>query len=204
MISLPKILIGAAVALGLVGLLAFAAQSCNKGKETHAETQAEYERGKADGLAQKAKEADAQVGEIQAIVDAQAKDLSRLTEERDAAIRQLASERKRGSSTDRPAGDAIGPVVASAPDGRDAVIEADARLISAQSQQIGSLTLQVSVLTIARDSYKSAFEAEQRRSASLQIALDAQKAVSASGKWLYRAQGLAIGIGAGYIAGRLH
>ena len=96
-------------------------------------------------------------------------------------------------------------------DERDVIIAKDAEVIGALDKQVADqkvviadqkLVIAQSVVSIAQ--WQAAFQDEQRSRVGLQVALDAQKALNKSEKWIYRAQGLAIGIGGGYIAGRLH
>ena len=86
--------------------------------------------------------------------------------------------------------------------GLDAQLADQAELIDAQGRLIDALKLQVTDLTTARDHWKGAFQAERDRSLQLEIALEAQKAMTRGALWRGRFQGIAIGLGAGYVAGR--
>jgi small-conductance mechanosensitive channel len=72
-------------------------------------------------------------------------------------------------------------------------------LIQAQALQIHGLKAQVLDLTTGRDHWKEAFRAERDRALSLELALEAQKAVARASLWKGRIQGLAVGFAAGYV-----
>jgi len=57
-------------------------------------------------------------------------------------------------------------------------------------------------LTISRDAWKASSEAGAREAAGLRIALEAQKSLTKNALWRGRIQGLAIGLGGGYVYGR--
>ena len=102
------------------------------------------------------------------------------------------------------AGAVVPASAASGPDDRDALIAKDQEVITALTKVVEDQGTEISQLTISRDQWKASSEAEHRAVVGLQIALDAQKVVSKSDKWIGRVEGFAIGIGAGYVAGRLH
>ncbi len=85
----------------------------------------------------------------------------------------------------------------------DLALDAADAVISAQDGLIKEQAAQILDLTVSRDSWKGAYEEEHRRAVALQIALDAQKHAAKSGKWVGRLQGFAIGLGAGYVGGKL-
>ena len=85
----------------------------------------------------------------------------------------------------------------------DPCLAAADELINAQGRLIEEQKAQILDLTASRDAWKGAFEEEHQRSVELQLALDAQRHAAKSVKWLGRIQGFAIGVGAGYVGGKL-
>ena len=198
--KLSHILIGAALAIGLIGAIAFGVSHFASKVEAKAETQSHVDQGQALAHAQAAKELDAAVQDIKAkLVLAQA-NLDRITSERNALLRKL----KQPVSSGPVALPNLPAIPPGDPDVRDAVIAKDAEVIDAQAKVIEGQKVEITGLGASRDQWKATYEAESRRVAGLEIALAAQKHVSASGKWIGRLQGFAVGIGTGYVAGRLH
>ena len=198
---LPKILIGAALALGLIGAIAFGVSHFAGKAETKAETQSHVDQGQALAHAEAAKVSDGQVADLQTKLDATQTNLDRLTAERNALLKRLAVPKP--SSTGPVALPSLPAIPSNAPDVRDEVIAKDAEVIAAQDVRIKGLeSIQVQ-LVVSRDRWKSAYDAESRRAAGLEIALAAQKHVSASGKWLGRIEGFAVGVALGYAGGRI-
>ena len=76
-------------------------------------------------------------------------------------------------------------------------------LIRAQDRQIQDLGAQVNTLTLARDSWRRAAEEERIRGSLQEAALRAQLAATRAASWKGRIEGFAVGIGAGYLAGRI-
>jgi len=195
------------IGLGLV-MLALAslagASSCYKKRVEAAQHQAAIEQGKADAHAEQAKAQDAAISDLKAKLDASKADLGRLSDERGALLRKLAAAKQNGGNpgVSVDASDAA-PVAPVSTDLSAQVIAKDAEVIAAQDSRIKGLEESNRLLSASRDEWKAAFEAERKRSAGLEIALDAQKHVASSGKWTGRLQGLAIGLGAGFVAGRL-
>jgi hypothetical protein len=98
-----------------------------------------------------------------------------------------------------PAPEPVGPVVDLAP----LVAEQD-RLVEALSRENADLKTQVNTLTLARDSWKGSAQASAAEAVQLRSALAAQQGIAAANLWRGRIQGFAVGLGSGYIAGRLH
>ena len=91
------------------------------------------------------------------------------------------------------------PVVAPdppVPDSRDA-------LIQAQDQQIQDQAAEITTLTLSRDSWHAAYDAEARSSTARRLAMDAQMAAMKAERWKGRFEGLAVGLGAGFVAGKV-
>lgn len=75
-------------------------------------------------------------------------------------------------------------------------------VIQAQAYYINGLETKISDLTISRDAWKASAQAGEREAAGLRIALEAQKSLTKGALWKGRIQGLAIGLGSGYVLGR--
>jgi small-conductance mechanosensitive channel len=80
--------------------------------------------------------------------------------------------------------------------------QADA-LIAAQDQQIQDQAAEIHTLTLARDSWKAAYEDEAKAAAAQRIAMEAQAAAIRSSRWQGRIEGFLVGVGAGYVGGKL-
>ena len=188
-------LLGLAIVITMLGFAAFGSESCNRGKVQQAEAAANVSHGAADAHQQQAQASDAQVEDLKAKVQSQNAKVGRLLAERTALLARL----------DHADHVPVDPVPPGEPvrDDRDAVIAKDAEVIAAQGKQITDQAVVISALTVSRDAWKATAEERAREAAGLRIALDAQKSVANSGKWVGRFQGFAIGIGAGYVAGRL-
>ncbi len=195
------------IGLGLV-MLALAslagASSCQRRKAEAAQHQAAIEQGKADAHAEQAKAKDAAISDLAAKLEASKADLGRLAAERSSLLRKLAAAKQDSRDQGVPAnGSDAAPVAPVSVDLSAQVIAKDAEVIAAHDGRIKGLEEANRLLSASRDEWKSAFEAERRRAAGLEIALAAQKHVASSDKWIGRLQGLAVGLGAGYAAGRL-
>lgn len=77
-----------------------------------------------------------------------------------------------------------------------------ADLVAAQDVLIVELKAALADEHKRSESYRLAFEAERRRAAGLQIALDAQKHVQSASKWRGRVEGFVVGAALGYVGGR--
>ena len=197
---LSHIVAGAILAIGVViGALIGIAHVAQKisGK---AEASAKIEEKKADAHADAVKVSDKQVEDIKTKLDIAQTNLDRLTSERDALLRKI----KQPPSPGPVALPTLPAIPSDTPDVRDAVIAKDAEVIASQKSVIEQQDAEIKGLVTSRDQWEAAYSDEKRSNVGLQIALDAQKVVSSSNKWVYRAQGLVIGFGVGYVAGRLH
>lgn len=86
--------------------------------------------------------------------------------------------------------------------GRDLVGRQEA-VIQAQAEVIRLQDVKIADLTQSRDMWKEAEAARSRETAGLRIALETQKSLTKNALWRGRFQGLAIGLGSGYVIGRL-
>ncbi len=77
-------------------------------------------------------------------------------------------------------------------------------LIAAQDRQIQDQTLQIKTLSLARDSWRLSAQESAAEALQLRSALAAQQGVAKYQRWLGRFEGFAVGLGTGYVAGRLH
>lgn len=80
--------------------------------------------------------------------------------------------------------------------GKDALIAAQDALIEDQVQQIHTLTL-------ARDSWKAAYESSEKEAASVRIVAEARLQAIKASRWQGRIEGFVIGVGAGFAGGKL-
>lgn len=200
---LSHILLGALLAVGLLGAVA-GASSCYHKKGSQAEHQAAIHQGEANAHAGQAQASDAAVADLQAKLEASKADLGRLSAERSSLLRKLADAKQdSGNQAGSASGSVETPVTPVSDDLHVAVIAKDAEVIEAQANFIKGQEAQISALVVSRDEWKAAFEAERKRAAGLEITLDAQKHVNKTGRWIGRLEGLAVGLGAGYVAGRL-
>ena len=78
-----------------------------------------------------------------------------------------------------------------------------AALIAAQDRQIDTQKAQIVTLQASATAWEAAYDDETKRATALELALKAQVAANTSATWKGRIQGFAVGVGAGYIAGRL-
>lgn len=195
-------------AYGLCAILAIlvslmGASSCYGRLASQAEHQAAIHQGEASAHASQAQASDAVVTDLQAKLEAAKADLGRLSAERGALLRKLAAAKQDGHDSALPVAGDETPAAPVSVDLSAQVIAKDAEVIEAQAKVIKGYEVQVVTLTVSRDQWKAAFEAERRRAAGLEIALDAQKHVASNGKWMGRAQGFVFGLGAGFVAGRV-
>ena len=201
----PRILqalLGGLLIVGVLGGVALGVESCGKGKVNQGVQQANEAHGAANANQSQAQASDKLVADLQARVESAAQDMDRLTKERAALLRKLEAKVPPVSSNSdhaAPVATQPGPVA----DERDAVIAKDSELIQAQQVVISDQAAVIGTLIVSRDAWKATAEQRQREAAGLRIALDAQKSVANSGKWMGRVQGFAIGLGAGYVTGRI-
>lgn len=192
---------GALIAImAVLALLSFTTSSCQR-KADGAQHQADTQKGAADVHAGEGVQADAQAQkDAQAVLEARA-EVARLRRELDAlrAARHLppaAPERLPVGPDPQPAptGDNPGLVV---------IVAKQDELIAAQDHQIKGLEAQVVTLTLARDDYRSAFEAERKRAELLELAAKAQKQAAVAAEWKSGLKGALAGAALAYVAGRL-
>jgi len=199
--KLRDILIGVVAVIIIFGAIALGLDHYKK-KEKAGETISHIEQGVADAHVAQAQASDPKVADLEAKVASQAKDLGRLKTERLALLAHLATVSTSDHDSANPnSGTGIldDDIVAL----KD-VVSKDAEVIKSQDDQISQQGDVIKQLTISRDQWKGAYEAEHRALVGLQIALDAQKVVNKMDKWIYRGQGLAVGLVGGYAYGRLH
>ena len=198
---LIQALLGALLIIGVLGGSALGVESCGRGKVDQGTQQANEAHGAADAHQTQAKDSDKLVADLQARVASAAQNVDRLTAERVRLLRALAAKVPPVPS-DPDHAVAVAPQPGPVADERDAVIAKDAELIQAQQVVISDQAAVIGTLIVSRDAWKATAEARQREAAGLRIALDAQKHVAASGKWLGRVEGFAVGIALGYAGGR--
>lgn len=76
-------------------------------------------------------------------------------------------------------------------------------LIQAQDREIEGLKGHITTLTLARDAWKAAYEDSSKEAALRKIAFEAQLAAIRAERWKGRIEGVVVGLGTGYLAGRL-
>lgn len=182
------------------GLLVMADRGCT-GHATKHKQEADTQKGVAEAHAGEAQKEDAKV-------EAQALELERAKTAKDEALAKLAAlrdEMRRRAELPAP-GPAVpehgpSPVPAAGPvePGLGEVVARQDEVIRAQAEYITKLEGQVSTLTGARDHWKAAYEAEERRAVALELALKAKESAGnyRSAKW-----GL-LGLAVGFAGGRL-
>ena len=191
--------LGLALLVGALGALSMG-ESCGKGKVDRAEQKADVAHGEANAHGSAAITTDAEVLRLkeahktdQANVDSARAEVQRL--------RKILASRP-VPVPDPPSPDPAPVPVVSASD-LHGIVDAQDALIKAQDQQIIGLKTEVQFLTLARDEWKATAEARNREAVGLRIALDAQKHVATSWKWMGRIQGFACGVAVGFVGGKL-
>lgn len=200
----PRIIqaaLGAVLLIGVLGSASLGIESCGKNKENYAYQNANIAKGEGSVHEDRAKNQDAVVRDLQAKVDSSITDVSRLTKERDALLRKLASKMSQMPPDNDPEA-TVAPRPMPMADERDAVITKDAELIQAQVVVITNQAKEISVLTTSRDEWKATSDARLREAAGLRIALDAQRSVTNASRWTGRIQGFTAGIVLGLAGGR--
>lgn len=179
-------LLGYLIAAVLIGAAALGYYSgCQRQVVDKAQIEAQELKGKVDALTQEAEKHKALADQAQSTVAVQ-----------DGTIAALKA--KLAKIQHQPV--QIAPVVPDAPDTADGLKD---QIIEAQDTQIATLKGEVGELRTSMDLLGEALATEQRRSRGLEIALDAQKHASKSGKWLGRLQGFAVGVAVGFGGGKL-
>ena len=85
-----------------------------------------------------------------------------------------------------------------------AVVAQQDLLITAQDKQIQDQAGQIHTLTLARDSWRLSAQDSAAEAVQLRSALAAKEGVMKAQRWMGRLEGLAVGLGASYVGGRLH
>lgn len=191
------ILLAFGAVLVVLGLTVFALDAYHKRQSAQAETASHVAAGEANAHVQQAQAIPDHSKELQSAKD----DVARARAEV-ARVKRILAANQGHAVPDQPGPSPALPQAVD-PDPRDSVIASQDVLIKAQDQQIKGLEIALSDKTRQSDEYKAAFEAERRRAVGLEIALATQKKVNESSKWIARFEGFAIGLGSGYVAGRL-
>ncbi|MBA4274834.1 MAG: hypothetical protein C0436_04175 [Alphaproteobacteria bacterium] len=170
----------------------------NQAKVTQAETHANIAKGERDAITAQAQAKDQTIAAKDAAIAADKKALARAN----AEIQRI---------KDRPPVVPVGPGTANT----SPVVECRRELTAAReliaAYEVGKLASEqftkgletkIDDLTISRDLWKASTEAGAREAAGLRIALEAQKSLTRNALWRGRIQGLAIGLGSGYVIGR--
>lgn len=171
----------------------------NQAKVTQAETQANIAKGEADAIKRQAEAKDQAIAaKDSSLADAKAR-LYRAEQElaRSKMVRPPVVPIPVPAIPGTPVGN-----MGMAEQGRDLVGRQEA-VIQAQAEVILIQDVKIADLTASRDLWKASTEAGARESAGLRIALEAQKSLTKNALWRGRFQGLAIGLGSGYVIGRL-
>lgn len=188
--TLTRILGAAVLILGTLGIVSFGVESCRRQQGSGAEVQANIAAGEAQTHEAQAGKADATVQDLQAKLDSKAKDLDRVSKERDALLKRLAA--KPVPHVDpvvpNPGADTLDALEAAIAD-RDEVIAKDAELITVQAETITKQVQTIQVLTVARDEWRATAEARERQALAQEAATKAWKGAVSSAEWKGRAQG---------------
>lgn len=94
--------------------------------------------------------------------------------------------------------DTVAPLVDLAP-----LVARQDELIQAQDRQIAGLEASLQTVTASRDHYKAAFEDESRARTAQTLALEASLANAKAQRWKGRVEGFVVGLGSGYLGGKL-
>lgn len=145
--------------------------------------------------------------ELKAKVDALSKDAAthkaladtkeQEVKDRDARIASLKAKRKSA-----PTATSLGAAVVETAGPSDEAALAD-QIIEAQDEQIAALKVEVVELRSALDLKDKALRISEQRARALEIARDARESAIKRNRWLGRLEGLVVGLGAGYVAGRV-
>ena len=193
-----KLIGGAVIAVILTGLLATQVTSCRKKQATNAQTQADIAKGEADAHQAQAKDSDAKVADLQAKVASHEADLGRLTEERNALLRKLATKPKPNVDPTVP----VDPIPDPLGDVRDEIIAKDAQVIEGQGFVIQSQKIEIIQLTESRDQWKSAAEFREKQALAQEAASKAWAKAVTSSRWRGRVEGFAAGAVIGFLGAK--
>lgn len=164
------------IMVGIIGGLIYT-QSRTSAECREALEQAEHQRRHADEAKEAADKADEEASAARAASEqagAEVARLRRMVERAKASVRPL-------PAPFQPAGPGV--VAAPLPADLSSVVEAQDALIQGLDHQIQTQNLQISSLTLARDSWKSAFEAERKRSEFQAIAIQGQASAIRAAEW---------------------
>lgn len=200
---------GIGTILVVLGLLSMVGRGCEKVVDTQVRI-ADEAKGEARGHVSEAEAKDK-------IIAAAKADLDLAKREKDNALARLAQLQKRVRREDvppsatAPAESGPGPHTHLEPvePGPSAVVAETSQVIRAQAEALEAYRIyttklegQIDTLTGARNHWKAAFEAEERRAAALELALKAQKSAASSASWKSGIKGGLVGIAVGYLGGR--
>ena len=119
--------------------------------------------------------------------------------DRDARIASLKAKRKL-APTATSLGASAAAVEAAGPSDEAALAD---QIIEAQDEQIAALKVEVAELRSALGLKDKALKISEQRARALEIARDARESAIKRNRWLGRLEGLVVGLGAGYVAGRV-
>lgn len=186
-----------AAALILGWLLLAGGRGCSREQAQQGEHQAAVAQGESNVHVQQADQLKAEAqAEREARKTAEAR-VDRLKKENAELLRRVAALHGSGVPHDPGPGQAQPDDPDS--DTRDAVIEKQQEIIAEQDKVIESQAKELKLVRQESAENRAAVEAERRRAAGLQIALDAQKHVQTSARWEGRFEGAGAGALAGFI-----
>ena len=188
-------------ALSVVGLWSWSCHARHQAVTTSA--QADQSHIQAVASAAKAQVYDQEAIDGQEKLDRDAATIARLKADLEKTKRAShASVPKPGASA--PSGPPVLPEVPTLPDGSTSIVAKQDAVIAALTQENQDLRTQAQALTLARDSWKAAYLKSEQEAGLRQMALQAQIAAVKAERWKGRLEGLAVGLGVGYVGGRLH
>lgn len=185
--------------------LAWGIGDWQQGRGSQAEHNAAVAQGEANAHQSQAQAHDSEVANLQARLQAREADLGRLHAERDALLRKLAAKPKPGAD---PVGDDLSPIEPVGADDSEiellrATVAKDAEVIEAlEADSVVKDSLITEALR-SRDEWKATAEARERQALAQEAATKAWKDAVVASKWRGRAEGFAVGLASGYVAGRL-
>lgn len=192
-------ILGAVIAaLLLIWALASGGRGCADAQVHQGETQAAVAQGESNVHVQQANQLQAEAkAEREARKTAEAR-VDRLKKENAELLRRLAASH--GASVPHAPGPGVPVQDDPDADPRDAVIEKQQEIIAEQDKVMESQAKELVLVRQESTENRAALEAERRRAAGLQIALDAQKHVRSSERWGGRVEGFGVGNLTGFLA----
>lgn len=192
-----RLLLGIAAVAGIsFWLIGF--ESCHRAGVAKAEAKASEAKGRADVHAEAGAAAGTQAEQARQRAAAAEANVARLMAELEHIKRAPKPAPKPEPSGTPAMPSPTAPAVDLAP-----VVAKQMEIITAQAVQIQSQKDENAALRTEAGEFRLAFKAERDRSLGLEIALAAQKSMTQGALWRGRFQGIAVGFGAGYIAGKL-